>query len=443
MAIVASLGIGGGQPDDVLPSANIGGEEPSPISDVEAKRFHTMGLLRAEIAQQESRVLASERARQESVQQIEQLAYDEISAMQANITQRDAQIRQQLEMIRGQGQTIEEMTIEDEGATYRCEELERMSHLAQEVATHLKNRVISINEEFNVQGINAEQMYHEANYEIANLRRSLESLNQRYMVAQSELSVAASSAEEVARQHAKDLFNKDMERQEAVRLHYHQESTQQGIIIDLQQRLSNEESSLQVAQQRIYERRHEVHDVQLELSEALEHNRKCESQIAVYHAIKDRMDNHPFVVKEVVDKSFPTLACEIIGMKAAIEERDEKLRKQGAIMDQYARDDADRALSNDGNESMLRMQQRIDKQGSQLERMSKRMRDVEEYNKDLVSKMETMKTFQGPNQSVDMSKVQEMKETFEKRIYEMEGRMRILGTDYSRKVKAIDEYRSR
>ena len=169
-----------------------------------------------------------------------------------------------------------------------------MNRLAQEVATHLKNRVLSINEEFNVQGINAEQMYQEANHEISSLRRSLESLNQRYMVAQSELSVAASSAEEVARQHAKELFNKDLERQETVRLHYRQKSIQQGIIIDLQQKLLNEESSLQVAQQRIYDRRHEVHDVQLELNEALEHNQKCDSQIAMYHAIKDRMEGNPF-----------------------------------------------------------------------------------------------------------------------------------------------------
>ena len=185
------------------------------------------------------------------MQRIEQIAYDEISAMQDSFAHRDAQIRQQLEMIRGQGHTIEEMTIEDEGATYRCEGLERMNHLAQEVAAHLKNRVISINEEFNVQGINAEQMHHEANHEIANLRRTLESMNQRYMVAQSELSVASSSAEEVARQHSKELFNKDMERQETMRLHYHQESTQQGIIIDLQQKLLNEETSLQAAQQRL------------------------------------------------------------------------------------------------------------------------------------------------------------------------------------------------
>ena len=441
MAIVASMGIGG-RTDDVLPSANIGREEPSPISDIEERRFHAMGLLRAEVAQQESRVIASERARQESVQRIEQIAYDEISAMQASITQRDAQIRQQLEMIRGQGQTIEEMTIEDEGATYRCEELERMNRLTQEVATHLKNRVLSINEEFHVQGINAEQMYYEANHEIASLRRTLESLNQRYMVAQSELGVASSSAEEVARQHAKDLFNKDMERQETMRLHYHQESTHHGIIIELQQKLLNEEASLQTVQRRLHDRRNEVHDMQLEMNEAIEHNRTCESQLAVYHEVKERMEQQPLVVQEVVDKSFPTLAAEINGLKAAIVERDEKIRKQGIIMDQYARDDADRALSNDGNESMLRLQQLIDKQGGQLEKMAKHLGDVEGYNKDLVSKMETMKTFQGPNHSVDMDKVQEMKESFEKRIHEMEGRMRILGTDYSRKVKVIDEYRS-
>ena len=441
MAIVAAMGIGGSQPEGVLPSAITGGEEPSPISNVEERMLNTMEVLRAEVAQQESRVLQSERARQESTQYIEQIAYDEISAMQANIMQRDAQIRQQLEMIRGQGHTIEEMTIEDEGATYRCEELERMNHMAQEVAAHLKNRVLSINEEYNVQGINAEQMYHEAHSEISSLRRSLEALNQRYMVAQSELNVASSSAEEVARQHAKELFNKDMEKQETVRQYYHQESTQQGIIIDLQQKLLNEESSLQIAQQRIHDRRHEVHDVQLELHEALEHKQKCESQLAVFHKMKERLDQHPLVAKELIDKSFPTLACEINDMKAAIAERDEKLRRQGVIMDQYARDDADRALSNDGNESMLRMQQLIDKQGGQLEKMSKHMRDVEEYNKDLVSKLQTMREYQGPNLSVDMGKVQDMKEAFEKRIYEMDGRMKILGTDYTRKVKMIDECR--
>ena len=66
MAIVAAMGIGGSQPEGVLPSAITGGEEPSPISNVEERMFNTMGVLRAEIAQQESRVLQSERARQES-----------------------------------------------------------------------------------------------------------------------------------------------------------------------------------------------------------------------------------------------------------------------------------------------------------------------------------------------------------------------------------------
>ena len=126
-----------------------------------------IGEFRAGLAQEQAKVIASERARQESIQQLENIAYDEIRAMQDRIKHRDGQIRLQESVIQSQGSTIEEMTIEDEGATYRCAELERMNVMAHEEAVHLKERVLSINEEYNAQGINAEEMYHEANSEIA------------------------------------------------------------------------------------------------------------------------------------------------------------------------------------------------------------------------------------------------------------------------------------
>ena len=425
-----------GETEGAWPMASAGGEEPSPISQAEDRRFNVMMQLKAEIAQQEARVLASERARQESVQYVEQIAYDEINAMQDRIAHSDHQIRQQLETIQGQGLTIEEMTLEDEGATYRCEGLERMNTMAQEVAVHLKNRVISITEEFNAQGINAEEMYHQANHEIASLRRSLEAANHRYMIAQSELNAAL---EETAKQHARELYNKDLDRQELVRAHYTQESTQQGIILDLHQRLLNEESSLQTVRRKMFENRNEIHDMQLAYNEVVERNRSYESQLAIQDRVKSEMVQGQALSWETVDRAFPILASEIHGLKEALIQRDEKIHQQRLIMEQYAKDDQDRALSNDGNESILRMQQLADRQGGQIERMSTRVRDTEEYNKELISHMEALRTFQGPNRSVDLGKVQDMKDAYENRIHEIEGRLKIVSADYSCKVRMVDE----
>ena len=85
--------------------------------------------------------------------------------MMERISHSDQFTRHPEEMLHGQGLTIEKMIIEDEGATYRCMELERMNVMAQEVAAHLKNRVVSINEEYNAQGLNAELVCNEANAE--------------------------------------------------------------------------------------------------------------------------------------------------------------------------------------------------------------------------------------------------------------------------------------
>ena len=116
------------------PSAVAGGHDSSPITFEKEQRCNTMMELRAEIAQQESCVIASERARQESVQHIEKVAYYETEATQERIMPRDHQIRQQERImhrdhqirqqgavIQGQGATTHEMTIEDERATYGCE----------------------------------------------------------------------------------------------------------------------------------------------------------------------------------------------------------------------------------------------------------------------------------------------------------------------------------
>ena len=210
-----------------------------------------------------------------------------------------------------------------------------MNVIAQEVAMHLKERVISINEGYNVQGCNAEEMYHEANMEVGKLRRSLEAMNQRYMVAQSELHLASSSAEETARQHAREMFNKDLERQETIREYYNQESTQQGIILDLQRNLLNEEQSVQKVQKALYERRNEAHDMQLELNEAVGHSRPYEAQLAIQDKVRQEIIQDRQTPQEEIEKAYPILASEKYSLKEVIKEKDAKLKQQSVIMAQY------------------------------------------------------------------------------------------------------------
>ena len=150
---------------------------------------------------------------------------------------RDQFIRRQEEMLQGQDETIQQMTLEDEGATCRCMELERMSQMSQEVAIHLRNRVMAINEEFNTQGRSAEFMYHEADAEMQHMRRALDVANHRYSIARSELEASSKAYDELARQHATELSDKDTERQNILRESYEREATSRGSILDLQQKV--------------------------------------------------------------------------------------------------------------------------------------------------------------------------------------------------------------
>ena len=226
--------------DDLLtpgvawPSAPTENDVPSPIEEREEKHHRVKGELRAEIARQEARVLAVERSKNEAIQQIESAVYREIESMSESITFRDQHIRRQEEMLQGQGETIQQMTLEDEGATYRCMELERMNTMSQEVAVHLRNKVMAINEEFSVQGQTAEYVYQEADTEIQQMRRALEVANLRYSNARSELKSAARTHDELTRKHAMELFKKEDERQTVLREGYEREAIGRGSIYDLQ-----------------------------------------------------------------------------------------------------------------------------------------------------------------------------------------------------------------
>ena len=245
--------------------------------------------LKAEIARQEAKVLASERSRSEAIHQIESIAYQEFESMTERIMHRDQLIRRQEEMLQGQGETIQQMTLEDEGATYRCMELERMSQMSQEVAAHLKNRVMSINEEFNAQGRSAEFMYNEADADIRQLRRSLDVANHRYTIARSELEASSNAYDEMAKQHATEIFDKGVERQNIIRESYEREATGRGAVLDLQQKYMHEERELQAEMRRIYATRNEVHDVHLEMNELAEQKRSLETQVVRHQTFRDEM----------------------------------------------------------------------------------------------------------------------------------------------------------
>ena len=220
--------------ESAWPTAVADGNEAPIFSPNAERRFDTVMELRAEVAKQESKAIACERARQESLQHVGKMAFDEIEALQERIMRSDHQIRQQEAVIQGQRLTAHEMSIEDEGATYRCADLERINVMAQEVAAHLKERVIGVNEEYNGQGFNAEEMYREA--------------------------------------HARGTFNINIERQGTLKDFYNQESTQQNVVLDLQRKLLNEECSMHKMQKIMYERRNEVHDMQLNIAGPMQLN---------------------------------------------------------------------------------------------------------------------------------------------------------------------------
>ena len=199
--------------------------------------------------------------------------------MSESITVCDQHIRRQEEMLQGQGETIQQMTLEDEGATYRCMELERMNTMSQEVAVHLRNKVMAINEEFSVQGQAAEYVYQEADTEIQQMRRALEVANLRYSNARSELESAARTHDELTRKHAMELFKKEDERQTVVREGYEREAISRGSIYDLQRKCMMEEREYEEEMQLFYQARNEIHDAHLEMNEIIEQKRTLETQI--------------------------------------------------------------------------------------------------------------------------------------------------------------------
>ena len=163
------------------------------------------------------------------------------------------------------------------------------------------------------------------------LRRNLEAANHRYAIAQSEFQVASSSLDESARNHAREMFNKDLERRGAVKEMYSVETTQQNLILDLQRKLLNEEQSVHQVRGTMWERRNEVHDMQLELNEALGHKRLYETQLAIQDRVKSEMSSDQQITKEAIEKAYPALAAEIHSLQNLVKSKDVQLRKMGVI----------------------------------------------------------------------------------------------------------------
>ena len=323
-------------PEVAWPLAPTESEAPSPIETREDKHFRVKSELKAEVIRQEARAQAAERSKAEAIRHIESTVYREIESMSESITQRDRHIRMQEEMLHGQGETIQQMTLEDEGATYRCMELERMNTMSQEVAVHLRNKVMAINEEFSVQGQAAEYVYHEADTEIQQMRLNLELTNRRYANARSELEAAARNHDELARQHAMELFKKEDERQTAVREKYEQEAINRGSIYDLQRKYILEERGYEEEMQLFYQARNEIHDAHLEMNEIIEQKRTLETQIARHQTFRDEIDARGnLLAVEDGNTGNSELVEEVCRLREEIKDRDEQIQASKLTIQMY------------------------------------------------------------------------------------------------------------
>ena len=119
--------------------------------------------------------------------------------------------------------------------------------------------------------------------------------------------------------------------------------------------------------------------------------------------------------------------------------KDAKMKEMDIILDQYAKDDAERAASSENNESILRIQRLCDQQASQLEHMSKSYADAKQYNDHLLAQSESLKSFQDANRSIDLGKVQAMKDERERQSKIWESRIRLMGIERRRDMEILDE----
>ena len=358
--------------------------------------------------------------------------------MSESITFRDQHIRRQEEMLQGQGETIQQMTLEDEGATYRCMELERMNTMSQEVAVHLRNKVMAINEEFNVQGRTAEYVYQEADTEIQQMRRALEMANLRYSNARSELESAARTHDELTRQHAMELFKKEDERQTVLREGYEREAISRGSIYDLQRKCMLEERELQEEMQLFYQARNEIHDAHLEMNEMVEKKQALETQIIRHQTFRDEITARGNVLAVEDGTTGNTeLVEEVCRLREEIDDKNEQIQANKLTIQMYHSEQSmhSEAAFRDG--TFKEMEKAITHQSNELRELQHTVKEKREENARLRREIEVMERVRDVNGQVDLAAVQFERKKLEKRVLELENMQSVLKGEHLRMTDEI------
>ena len=428
--------------DDLLapgvawPLAPTENEVPSPIETQEDKHFRVKGELRAEIARQEARVLAVERSKTEAIQQIESAVHREIEAMSESIMHRDQHIRRQEEMLQGQGETIQQMTLEDEGATYRCMELERMNAMSQEVAVHLRNKVLAINEEFGEELLNTCTIKQIQRYSRCDF--TLEMANRRYANARSELESAARTQDELTKQHAMELFKKEDERQTVLREGYEREAISRGSIYDLQRKCMLEERAVQEEMQLFYHARNEIHDAHLEMNEIVEQKQTLATQLARHQTFRDEITARGDMLA-VEDGAIgnPELVEEICRLREEIKDKDEQIQTDKLTIQMYHSEQAmhSEAAFRDG--IFKEMEKGMTQQANELRELNHTVKEKREENARLRRDIEVMERVRDVNGQVDLAAVQLERKKLEDRVLQLENMQSVLKGEHLRMTDEI------
>ena len=425
-------------PEVAWPLAPTESEAPSPIETREDKHFRVKSELKAEVIRQEARAQAAERSKAEAIRYIESTVYREIESMSESIKQRDRHIRMQEEMLHGQGETIQQMTLEDEGATYRCVELERMNTMSQEVAIHLRNKVMAINEEFSVQGQAAEYVYHEADTEIQQMRLNLELANRRYANARSELESAARNHDEMKRQHAMELFKKEDDRQTAVREKYEQEAINRGSIFDLQRKYILEERGYEEEMQLFYQARNEIHDAHLEMNEIIEQKRTLETQIMRHQTFRDEIEARGnLLAVEDGNTGNSELVEEVCRLREEIQDKDEQIQASKQTIQMYHSEQSmhSEAAFRDG--TFKEMEKAITVQSNELRTHQHTIKERNEECARLRREIEVMERVRDINGHIDLGTVQNQRKKLEQRILELENMQSVIKGEHLRMTDEI------
>ena len=315
--------------------------------------------------------------------------------------------------------------------------------MSQEVAVHLRNKVMAINEEFSVQGQAAEYVYHEADTEIQQMRRALEVANFRYSNARSELESAARTHDALTRKHAMELFKKEDERQTAVREGYEREAISRGSIYDLQRKYILEERGYEEEMQLFYQARNEIHDAHLEMNEIIEQKQALETQIVRHRTFRDEITarGNMLVVGDATTGN-SELVEEVCRLREEISDRDEQIQASKLTIQMYHSEQSmhSEAAFRDG--TFNEMEKAITIQSNEFRTHQHTIKEKSEENARLRHEIEIMERVRDVNGQVDMAAVQFQRKKLEQRVLELENMQSVLKGEHLRmtdEIKAAKE----